>query len=87
MSIPMIDLKQRWFENAPMGQRARLVTLPSETDGRPFVLEYINRPRAGEFAVPPSLHPPTARPSRSLRGQARYRLGKESGTAGPGDKV
>jgi mannose-6-phosphate isomerase-like protein (cupin superfamily) len=83
----MIDMKQRWFENAPMGQRARLVTLPSETDGRSFVLEYINRPRAGEFAVPRHLHPTYSETFEILRGQARYRLGKESGTAGPGDKV
>jgi hypothetical protein len=33
-----------WFEDPNVGQRSRIVTLPGETGGRQFVLEYINKP-------------------------------------------
>lgn len=81
------DLKQRWFENARMGQRARLVTLPSETGGQSFVLEYINRPYSGEFAVPRHQHPSYTETFEILQGEARYRLGGEESSAKAGDKV
>lgn len=80
-------LNEVWFENALMGQRARLVTLPSETRGRSFVLEYINQPFTGKFAVPPHLHPTYSETFEILRGRARYRIGSKEGTAGPGEVV
>jgi mannose-6-phosphate isomerase-like protein (cupin superfamily) len=70
-----------------MGQRARLLTLPAETEGRSFVLEYINRPHAGEFAVPPHQHPSYTETFEILRGQARYRRGGEELSANPGDQI
>ena len=54
MSTPPQDV---WFENPNVGQRSRIVTLPHETGGRLFVLEYINQPFRGEDAVPPHVHP------------------------------
>lgn len=77
----MID---RWFENAPMGQRARLLTLPGETGGRSFVLEYLNRPRTGRYAVPAHVHPCVAERFEVLAGRARYRIGGEERSAEPG---
>ena len=76
-----------WFENTLMGQRARLVTLPSETGGRRFVLEYINRPFTGEHAVPSHLHPVYTETFEILAGRARYRLGTDERRAGPGDRI
>jgi mannose-6-phosphate isomerase-like protein (cupin superfamily) len=70
-----------------MGQRARLLTLPSETGGRSFVLEYVNRPFTGQFAVPPHLHPSYTETFEILAGRARYRVGSEERTAGPGDRL
>ena len=80
-------ITQVWFENPPMGQRARLVTLPSQTGGRSFVLEYVNRPFTGQFAVPPHQHPNYTETFEILAGRARYRLGSAERTAGPGDRV
>jgi quercetin dioxygenase-like cupin family protein len=80
-------LKERWFENAAMGHRARLVTLPSETAGRSFVLEYVNRPFAGEFAVPAHFHPATTETFEILQGRARYRIGGEERSAEPGERL
>ena len=51
----MLSKTEIWFENAPMGQRVRLVELPHETGGRRAVLESVTRPRAGRrssFASP-----------------------------------
>lgn len=76
-----------WFENPLMGQRARLVTLPADTGGRSFVIEYVNKPFTGEFAVPPHLHPTYVETFEILAGRARYRLGGEVHQAGPGDRV
>ena len=84
MTAPLSEV---WFENPPMGQRARIVTLPHETDGRSFVLEYINRPFTGQFAVPPHLHPTYTETFEIMAGQARYRLGSEERKAGPGDRL
>lgn len=76
-----------WFENPLMGQRARLITLPSQTGGRSFVMEYINRPFTGEFAVPPHQHPTYTETFEILKGRARYRLGSAEKKAEPGDRV
>lgn len=76
-----------WFANEPMGQRARILTLPHETLGRHFVLEYVNRPFAGEHAVPPHVHPTYTETFIILAGQARYRLGGEEKSAQPGDRI
>ncbi len=76
-----------WFENPLMGHRARLLTLPSATGGRCFVLEYINRPFTGEHAVPPHQHPTYTETFEILAGRARYRLGREERSAEPGDRV
>lgn len=51
-----MSTQQIWFENNAVGQRSRIVTLPGETGGRRFVLEYINRPWSGERAVPAHVH-------------------------------
>jgi mannose-6-phosphate isomerase-like protein (cupin superfamily) len=83
----MPDTADLWFENPPMGQRARLITLPAETGGRSFVLEYINQPYTGQYAVPPHLHPTYSETFEILSGQARYRLGREVHEAGPGARV
>lgn len=84
MTTPQTDV---WFENPPMGQRARLVTLPSQTKGRSFVLEYINRPFTGKYAVPPHRHPTYTETFEILKGQARYRVGSEEKKAVPGDRI
>lgn len=76
-----------WFENARMGHRARLVVLPGETGGRRFVMEYVNRPRCGQYAVPPHLHPAFTETFEILRGRARYRIGHEERDAEVGERV
>jgi mannose-6-phosphate isomerase-like protein (cupin superfamily) len=81
------SLVQTWFDNAPMGQRTRLVTLPAETGGRSFVREYVNRPRMGKYAIPAHFHPTWTETFDILRGRARYRLGSTELEAGVGDRV
>jgi mannose-6-phosphate isomerase-like protein (cupin superfamily) len=76
-----------WFENPHAGQRSRIVTLPGETGGRQFVLEYINRPFGGEHAVPAHMHTAYAEVFEILEGRARYRLGSETKTAVAGERV
>lgn len=80
-------LAEAWFDNARMGQRTRLVTLPFETGGRSFVREYVNRPQMGKFAIPEHLHPTWTESFDILQGQARYRIGREEREAGPGERV
>lgn len=80
-------MADQWFENAPMGQRARLLTLPGETGGRRFVLEYVNRPRTGRFAVPAHFHPAVTETFEVLSGRARYRVGADERTAETGAKL
>jgi hypothetical protein len=70
-----------------MGQRARLLTLPGETAGRRFVLEYVNRPFAGQFAVPAHFHPAYTETFEILTGRAMYRLGSEERFAQVGDRL
>ena len=76
-----------WFENPNVGQRSRIVTLPGETGGREFVLEYINQPFGGEHAVPAHLHTAYMETFEILKGRARYRLGSETKTAVAGERV
>jgi quercetin dioxygenase-like cupin family protein len=79
--------QETWFENPNVGQRSRIVTLPGETGGRQFVLEYINKPFAGEHAVPPHVHTGYLETFEILKGRARYRLGSETRTAVAGERV
>jgi quercetin dioxygenase-like cupin family protein len=79
--------QQIWFDNPNVGQRSRWVTLPGETGGTRFVLEYINQPFAGEHAVPPHVHTAVIETFEILRGRARYRLGAETKTAQAGERV
>jgi mannose-6-phosphate isomerase-like protein (cupin superfamily) len=79
--------QQIWFDNPNVGQRSRIVTLPSETGGRQFVLEYINRPFGGENAVPAHLHTAYKETFEILKGRARYRLGSETKTAVAGERI
>jgi len=76
-----------WFDNPFVGQRSRMVTLPGETGGRQFVLEYINRPFGGENAVPAHVHSAYAETFEILKGHAKYRLGSETKSAVAGDKI
>jgi mannose-6-phosphate isomerase-like protein (cupin superfamily) len=76
-----------WFENPYAGQRTRIVTLPGETGGRRFVLEYVNQPFGGEHAVPPHVHTAYMETFEILKGRARYRLGGETKTAAAGERV
>jgi quercetin dioxygenase-like cupin family protein len=76
-----------WFDNPTVGQRSRIVTLPAETGGRRFVLEYVNQPFAGEHAVPAHVHTAYMETFEILKGRARYRLGSETKTASAGERV
>jgi mannose-6-phosphate isomerase-like protein (cupin superfamily) len=76
-----------WFENVPMGQRTRMVTLPLETGGRSFVREYVNRPHMGKFAIPEHFHPTWTETFDILAGRARHRLGREEHEVGAGEQV
>lgn len=64
-----------WFENPQDGQRFRLITLPSETGGRGFTLEYTYRPFTGRTAVPAHFHSRARETFEVLRGEARYQVG------------
>ena len=79
--------QQIWFENPNVGQRSRIVTLPRETGGRHFVLDYINQPFAGENAVPAHVHTAYKETFEILKGRARYRLGSETKTAVAGERI
>lgn len=76
-----------WFENPNVGQRSRIVTLPGETGGRQFVLEYVNQPFSGEHAVPAHMHTAYTETFEILKGRARYRLGADTKTAVARDRV
>src|SRR3954471_20541991 len=82
-----IASEQIWFDNPNVGQRSRLVTLPGETGGTRFVLEYVNQPFAGEHAVPAHIHTTIVETFEILKGRARYRLGSETKTATAGESV
>ena len=76
-----------WIENPVAGQRALLVKLPAETDGRYFEMEYICQPFSGKYAIPPHYHPSVTERFEILGGRARYKLGKVEKTAGAGETV
>jgi mannose-6-phosphate isomerase-like protein (cupin superfamily) len=80
-------LADAWFENVPMGQRTRLVTLPWETGGRSFVREYTNRPFMGKYAIPEHFHPTWTETFEVLQGRARYRRGREEREAEAGERI
>ena len=80
-------MTERWFENPAIGQRARIMTLPGQTDGYSFVLEYIHQPFTGKLAVPAHLHPAASETFEILSGQARYQLGAEERTAIAGETI
>jgi quercetin dioxygenase-like cupin family protein len=81
------DPKGTWYVNERMGHRARILTLPSETGGRSFVLENVIRPFAGRYAVPEHLHPAMSETFEVLSGRGRYRLGTEERTIEAGERV
>jgi mannose-6-phosphate isomerase-like protein (cupin superfamily) len=84
MSAP---LQQTWFENPRQGQRVRFLVLPGETGGRGFTLEYVYRPFTGETAVPAHIHTTAQETFEILSGEARYRIGRETGSARRGERI
>jgi mannose-6-phosphate isomerase-like protein (cupin superfamily) len=80
-------IHQVWFENPKQGQRVRFLTLPSETGGWGFTLEYIYRPYTGETAVPAHIHTAATETFEILSGDAKYRVGKKEGSARKGDRI
>lgn len=80
-------MSDRWFENPAIGQRARIITLPGQTNGRSFVLEYTHQPFTGKLAVPAHVHPGARETFEILSGRARYRVGGEERVAGSGEKI
>ena len=76
-----------WIENPVMGQRSLLIKLPAETGGRYFEMEYICKPFTGKNAIPLHYHPTYTERFEIISGKARYQLGKEEGTAVPGDQL
>jgi mannose-6-phosphate isomerase-like protein (cupin superfamily) len=81
------DSQETWFENPNIGQRSRILTLPGDTAGHSFVLDYVNRPFAGEDAVPAHVHSAYEETFEILKGRALYRLGAETKSAAAGDKI
>ncbi len=81
------SMKQVWFENPKQGQKVRFITLPAETGGRGFTLEYVYRPFTGESAVPAHLHTAATETFDILSGEAKYRVGKKEGSARKGDRI
>jgi mannose-6-phosphate isomerase-like protein (cupin superfamily) len=84
---PTAPLIGTWFTNAAAGQRARLLKLPADTGGHSFILEYINEPYAGQYALPLHFHPTWTESFEILAGGARYRIGREERDAKPGEIV
>jgi quercetin dioxygenase-like cupin family protein len=80
-------INHAWFENPKQGQRVRFLTLPAETGGRGFTLEYVYRPFTGETAVPAHIHTAATETFEILSGQARYRVGREERSARQGDRI
>jgi quercetin dioxygenase-like cupin family protein len=84
--MPMA-LQEVWFENPTVGQRSRIVTLPADSGGKQFVLEYVTRLYGGEHANPAHLHTTFTETFEILKGRARYRIGSETKTAAAGDRI
>jgi len=80
-------IQQIWFENPKQGQRVRFLTLPGETGGRGFTLEYVYRPFTGETAVPAHIHTTATETFDILSGEAKYRIGNKEGSARKGDRI
>jgi mannose-6-phosphate isomerase-like protein (cupin superfamily) len=80
-------MPSEWFENKRTGERLKLVTVPGETGGSSFVLEYVNRPFTGKLAIPPHLHPTADEMFEIISGSARYIVGDKELSAGPGERV
>jgi mannose-6-phosphate isomerase-like protein (cupin superfamily) len=76
-----------WFENARQGQKVRILSLPKPGGSPRFELEYVYRPFTGVTAVPAHFHPAATETFEILSGTARYRIGREEGTAGAGERV
>lgn len=76
-----------WIENSVARQRALLVRLPAETQGRFFEMEYICQPFAGKYAIPAHYHPAVTERFEILKGKARYMLGKVENTAQAGETI
>jgi mannose-6-phosphate isomerase-like protein (cupin superfamily) len=85
--VTAAPIQQVWFENPKQGQRVRFLTLPAETGGRGFTLEYVYRPFSGETAVPAHIHTAARETFEILSGEARYRVGAKEGRVGRGEKV
>ena len=81
------SIQQVWFENPKQGQKVRFITLPAETGGRGFTLEYVYRPFTGESAVPAHIHTAATETFDILSGEAKYRVGKKEGSARKGDRI
>jgi mannose-6-phosphate isomerase-like protein (cupin superfamily) len=81
------SIQQVWFENPKQGEKVRFITLPSETGGRGFTLEYVYRPFAGESAVPAHIHTAAIETFDILSGEAKYRVGRKEGSARVGDRI
>jgi mannose-6-phosphate isomerase-like protein (cupin superfamily) len=80
-------IQQVWFENPKQGQRVRFLTLPAETGGRGFTLEYVYRPFTGETAVPAHIQTAATETFDILSGEAKYRVGRKEGSARAGDRI
>lgn len=76
-----------WFENPVLAQRVRFNTLPADSGGRRFVLEYIHLQRGGAHVVPAHVHASYVETFEILAGRARYRLGSDTKTATAGDRI
>lgn len=83
----MLSKTEIWFENAPMGQRVRLVELPHETGGRRAVLEAVTRPRAGRDAVVEHVHPAATETFEVLSGRARCLVNRREIVAAAGESI
>ena len=81
------SIHQIWFENPRQGQRVRFVTLPAETGGRGFTLEYVYQPFTGETAVPAHVHTRANETFEILSGAAKYRVGGKERSARAGDWI
>ena len=76
-----------WFDNPILGQRTRLITLPSETGGRFAVIDYEFAPWRGKFAVPEHFHPSAEEQFEVLGGTAEYAIGGTLGRAEAGETI
>lgn len=81
------SIHQIWFENPRLGQRVRFLTLPAETGGRGFTLEYVYQPFSGETAVPAHIHTRASETFEILSGAAKYRVGDKERSARAGDWI